>query len=620
MSKLADVEWIDALPTLEGLFAKHTSTLLRPFSLFNISLFRSSPQLPPTSLLDPLRSLTEVSSSSDPTSSPKGSVYKALISLQTYIAQLRDAVRHKNLPLTDDAVLDRVGELLEGYMMGTYLIARTLWPDQGVENQDLGTTETNDLKRGFEQCLRGFFAGRSMLLDPALEETTKANIDSIVRRTNNHLLGSIFPPTETTYPYFAPLLAHPRKVITTLQTNPTRPVVSHSKIKSPSPISPTTPVPHQTVSDEEVSWFIAMLKIFEEGLETIDSIPLPQEGEEEGQVVGKQKKKTKAQEQKELEEDKCRPLRLEMEVRVLACDLAMSMTTKRMGEVKARALAKMDGDQEVHSDDQEKKVSKKEQEENEEEDGGEQSPSPSEVDIKPRLSFESDLDPSPSPKLDDAERTRSPETEKIDALQAARWEEIAEDLLVRCLETARSLVDDGRGEVLVEHVVPEDWLGEDGIPSPSLNEKDNKFKSLIPDPTTDNSDKDHRCQAESDADSESEFDDTSSDSESEDLSSGPSHPCPLRSLFRLHDRYEEQRLAIWLHLPSAHRGKMGLFMRGSEGRVGKAWDTLGLGLMIEYDSETLIGYGLGGDKLDKWLELAAARNTKKIRRRGRKTV
>jgi hypothetical protein len=54
-------------------------------------------------------------------------------------------------------------------------------------------------------------------------------------------------------------------------------------------------------------------------------------------------------------------------------------------------------------------------------------------------------------------------------------------------------------------------------------------------------------------------------------------------LFRLYDRFEEQRLAVWLARPADKREKMSVYMRGSGGRAGDAWDALGLVLLMQYD-------------------------------------
>ena len=136
------------------------------------------------------------------------------------------------------------------------------------------------------------------------------------------------------------------------------------------------------------------------------------------------------------------------------------------------------------------------------------------------------------------------------------WEDIAEDSLVHCLRVAEGLIEAGRGAVLVGKATREDWPGE-GMGMGTLS-----------------------CRDSDDAPSDS--DSTDDDDEDED-EEAQSHPCPLRTLFRLVDRFEELRLAIWLCLPPATRGGMGRFMRGERGRVGSAWDELGLRLMAEYD-------------------------------------
>lgn len=103
-----------------------------------------------------------------------------------------------------------------------------------------------------------------------------------------------------------------------------------------------------------------------------------------------------------------------------------------------------------------------------------------------------------------------------------------------------------------------------------------------------------------------------------DEAEGSYYRCPLRTLFALHDRYEEQRLAIWLTLPTSKRGKMTAFMRGGkDGEIGRAWDGLGMNVMSVVCGSSLISYGLAPDKLSKWTDLIAVRQAKRSRKKGK---
>ena len=169
----------------------------------------------------------------------------------------------------------------------------------------------------------------------------------------------------------------------------------------------------------------------------------------------------------------------------------------------------------------------------------------------------------------------SDEEEDVDSLavddeEAIKWERIAEEALIQVMELSKDLVENKRGGVLSDAVTRTDWLGDEEtlyIPaSPANSAKLAENKDC----------------AESDEETEDESDDEDDDN-ARDSDEVDTHPCPLRSVFRLHDRYEEQRLAVWLSLPAATRPGMGTYMRGDDGAVGEAWDGLGLWLQRSYD-------------------------------------
>ncbi|WVQ62481.1 uncharacterized protein L199_000621 [Kwoniella botswanensis] len=543
-------DWVKSLPTFECLYSKQSTTLLRPFSRFSISsLFRSSPtpsELPATTLLDPLI-LIASTLPLEPLPA-QNHITKSLEGLKDFATQLKETIRSQNLDIEDEALVERIEKLLQAYLAGIYVISRVLWDN--TSDYEAQNKENDDHKAALKQCIQGFF-----LLYPKVQKAGD------IRK---HILGSIFASTQTRYYQLSPLLQHPRQLISSLQSQPARPI-AHSKLKDAvqSPIRSSFP---DHIPESEILYVISLLDTFLQGMQEVEALSGPV-------VVAKTKR--------EKEEDKRRPSRVEMEVRVMKCDLLMSMTTKRIGEVKSRAMSKIRSDV---------KEEWEEAEHNEVDDGGQQI-----KDIKPTFSSE-----------DDSEKPH----ETTGPSNNSRWEDLSEECLVECLDIAKKLIEEGRAEVLSDNIEAVDWLGQDGIIQPDKQEASRKSKSPSRDPTGENNDTDD--DDESDLESESEI--------SEGSAFGSTHPCPLRTIFRLHDRYEEQRLAVWLHLPSAKRGKMGWFMRGLEGRVGSSWDSFGLAAMVEYDSETLMNYGLGLDKLDKWVELASMRNAKKIKRKGRKTV
>ncbi|WVQ93718.1 hypothetical protein IAU59_000795 [Kwoniella sp. CBS 9459] len=580
-------EWLYHLPALDSLASKSTNTLLRPFSRFSISsLFRSFPSLPPLALLQPFLDIGSLDDNGQSNENPptRQELGKWLLSLREYTSQLKEAVVHHELDRGSKEVQDRIGTLVEAYLGAVYLLGRKI-----LEADDEIVTGSGSNHLAYGKCLkdilRAFFYLRQDIHD----------YDGSTRLFDQHILGSIFPPDQTKYNRLAPIVAHSRKLIASLQYHPTRPLASSSKLKpTASAASPTTAFFRLNVSDDEVLQALEVLDIFVDGVERADSIP--------GPIVSKNKKQK--------EEDNRRPMRVALEAKVLKCDLLLSMTTKNISQVKSRAATRYSAEISVKSDGM-KKV-----------DGAEGYHSSSEngddaLDAKPRLSDEGDLECI----KDDTVQPRSPLAESFDALQGSKWEDKAEESLVKCLIAAKHLVEEGRSEVLSSELQIIAWLGEEGVVHPKQETADSRqSKSKSPSHNLDLLDQ----TSESD-DDETDFDSDEEDS-SEDESTdagGTSYACPLRTLFRLHDRYEEQRLAVWLHLPSNKREKMGFFMRGEEGgRVGSAWDGFGLALMMEYDSETLMSHGLGTDKLDKWIELAAVKNTKKIKRknRGRKTV
>ena len=167
------------------------------------------------------------------------------------------------------------------------------------------------------------------------------------------------------------------------------------------------------------------------------------------------------------------------------------------------------------------------------------------------------------------EETSSQETLTVEAE--------VEHALVECLSMARSALDENMMGVLTDHLRKGDWVheseaeGQDYQTTSSAEQGDKVVKV-------------ERMEDETADDSDSEDDSYISSAPSSDQDMVDLYPsCPLSTLFRLCERFEEMRLAVWLVLPVKHRGLMWVFMRGEEGRVGDVWDQLGQRLLMDMD-------------------------------------
>ncbi|ODN88856.1 hypothetical protein L198_06658 [Cryptococcus wingfieldii CBS 7118] len=523
-------QWAHPIPSLPALFTHHSSSLLRPFARFSISLFRSTPSLPNPAPLEPLSALAAATAHP-----PKRPAIKAVIALQSFATQFREAVFARKLKKEEDYVQQRLYQLVRGYAAAGNVLARLLWGEEATgEDPDVA-----DYEAALKQCVEGFFIARS-LLRPALSSAY-----------DPHILGAIFSfPAPYRHSFLTPILQHARRLTATLQTHPTRPIAG--KAKSPSP-----QIDIAKVSTADITYVVALLETIIAAVAAI-----PEIDEIVSEEVGVPAKMTKKKEKELQREKENKPLRVKLEVMLAGCDLVLSLANKRIGEVKARAASKIGRDEEDEEDD-----------------------------VKPVL-------------------------EGVEEEAAVAWEGIAEKGLIDSLDLALALAEEGRVNVLANDVQAIDWFGQDIEPTP-------ENVPLPPSPTTSSHSQDPGTKAEidppSDSSSDSEFDDDDDDPD-EDPSDNSSHKCPLRSLFALHDRYEEQRLAVWLTLDVGRRGKMTAWMRGEGGKVGEKWDAFGVRVIREFDGETLVSLGLAPDKLDKWTDLAADQNTKKGRKKARKSA
>lgn len=507
---------------------KETDILLassrHPFSIFNISLFRWTPSLPSSAMLEPL--LTLASNILQPEQQP---TIKALIGLQTYTTQLRDAVRVRQLDMGDKEVQGRLDKLVKSYAAAGNVIARILWEADGNE----GKMSSHNLHVALKQSIGSFFAVRSML------ETSSAI------RYDTHILGSIFPSVPPYHQSFlSPILEHCRRTITSLKANPSRPL-AHSKLPS------AAPQLSRGLTDTEVTCLLGYLQTINEGLSNIGKIDSLNSTPLMGRMA-------KAKEKHMKQENGHRLLRVRMEVMSLMCDLLLSMTNKRMNEVKTRAARRLSG------------------EENEE---------TAEEKVEPEASNRSkSRGKSRSKSIDSMPDTNTNNCVSLCAATSTfsssdtpssfiEWEVLAEKSLIDCFDFAAYSARNDRIAVLTKSINHSDWLG---VTSPQLK-AGMKSKSQSPS-------RSHPCLSSSNMSDDEDFDLDSSTSfiseDENDEDEGSSCRCPLRTLFALHDRYEEQRLAIWLTLPAPKRGKMTAFMRGGkDGEVGRAWDGLGMSVM-----------------------------------------
>ncbi|OWZ26659.1 hypothetical protein C347_00065 [Cryptococcus neoformans AD2-60a] len=516
-------EWPESIATFEGLFNRYSSSR-HPFSIFNISLFRWTPSLPSSAMLEPL--LTLASNILQPEQQP---TIKALIGLQTYTTQLRDAVRVKQLDTGDKEVQGRLDKLVKSYAASGNVIARILWEADGNE----GKMSSHDLHVALKQSIGSFFAVRSLL------ETSSAI------RYDTHILGSIYPSVPPYHQSFlSPILEHCRRTITSLKANPSRPL-AHSKLPS------AAPQLSRGLTDTEVTCLLGYLQTINEGLSNIGKIDSLNSTPLMGRMA-------KAKEKHMKQENEHRLLRVRMEVMSLMCDLLLSMTNKRMSEVKARAA---------------RRLSREESEEAAEEKVESEASNRSKSRGKSRSkSIDSmpDTNTNNCVSLCAATSTFSSSDTPISFIE---WEVLAEKSLINCFDFATYSAKNDRITVLTNSINHSDWLG---VASPQLK-PGMKSKSQSPSPS-------HPCPSSSNMSDDEDFDLDSSTSfiseDENDEDEGSSYRCPLRTLFALHDRYEEQRLAIWLTLPTPKRGKMTAFMRGGKDEeVGRAWDGLGMSVM-----------------------------------------
>jgi len=368
-----------------------------------------------------------------------------------------------------------------------------------------------------------------------------------------HLLGAMFPPGDNGSHLFTPLLDRPRQLTVAIQHHHIqRPGGKKALRDSASQASQADPVKDH---EEEAIHHLDILAMFTRHLSTVESLTLEDSCDPSPKIS---KAKMKA-----IEDDaKRRPLRIALETRLTQCELATALASADVVNIKTRARGRsVSSTPELLSNYANSSASSDEQ------------------DVKPNVRGESSKSfGSPHQICED----RDSEEEH----KAVHWEEQAEQILYDCLEFAQLLLANRHSAVLTAIPQRLDWL--DTVP--------------IVDPPRSPMTKSIASESDEDDDSGSE-----SDSGSDlDPSSSQAGATPLRALFRLQDRYEELRLAVWLSLPPDSRGKMSAYMRGAptqiqmlrikgpdmgdfkfkeimNGRIGEAWDRFGMALLKEFD-------------------------------------
>ncbi|WOO80731.1 uncharacterized protein LOC62_03G004249 [Vanrija pseudolonga] len=181
------------------------------------------------------------------------------------------------------------------------------------------------------------------------------------------------------------------------------------------------------------------------------------------------------------------------------------------------------------------------------------------------------------------------------------WEDKAEAGLVSCLSAATELIQHHRSGVLVDELVREDWLGvDDSDEADDESDGEDGHHQHGSTNGVNGTSNGNGHYASDDEDDEYDDDETASTSTRQSELEGP--PTPLRTLFTLHDQYEEQRVGVWMQLAPDLRPKMGAFLRGADGHLRQQWYEFGAALLLDFSPDDLLDYGLSRDKLDKLLD------------------
>lgn len=496
------------------------AALIRPFSRLSLPFFRKKPS-PPSN--DPLAALRAASLHVESGESVDfDTAVKALVGLRDFVS------RFKADATTSGLSVPRAELILEAYLRGFYIASRAAC--EGPWN--------GEMAQASKDCIQGYLMANAQ----AREETKELG--------RPHLLGAMFPPISDESHLLTPLFDRPRRLTDEIQHHHIQRPGGKKALRDAAESAPVDPVKDR---QQEAVYHLEIFSLLAGYLTSMGSLPLSTSPDQSAKIS---KVRLKALEN----EASCRPLRIALESRLLRCELATALASVDVVNIKARAKGRSRSPTpELLSDDDNSSSAESDEED-------------VKPDVKPRVV------PSPAPARRSLE-------EKDDNEEGVCWEEEAEDYLYDCLDYTHQLLDDRHSAVLIDAPLRTDWLGTADTPQ-ALR------------PST------RRTSSESEESSNSGLD--SESGSDQDPSSSEVRATPLRALFRLQDRYEELRLAVWLSLPPDSRGRMSAYMRGAptptqilrikgpgmggakfkeliNGRIGEAWDRLGIALLKKFD-------------------------------------
>ena len=422
---------------------------------------------------------------------------------------------------------------MEAYLRGFYVAARAASVGSWV----------SEMSEASKDCILGYL------------ETQRQASEEIKNVWRPHILAAMFPPSTDDSHLLTPVFERPRQLTDEIlhhhvQRSGGKKALRESAGKSFS----TDPVKEHGPEAESL---LDVLSVFSRLVADLETLPLANQTD----MPKTSKAKLKAMD----DQAKGRPFRIGLEARITQCELATAVASVDVVNIKIRARGRSrsptpellsDAESFVDSDD--------------------------EVDVKPDLRSQARKFPAVTRTDDDSKTDNGENGDEV------LWDEKAETILYDLLEYSRRLIVDHHSSVLTDTPSRADWLG-----SPPASH-------VLRTPTIKSPGSASEEDEESESVSESE---TDSDL---DPSSSQAGPTPLRAIFRLQDRYEELRLAVWLSLPPDSRGKMSAYMRGAptptqmlrvkgpnmgaakfkemmNGRIGEAWDRLGMALLKKLD-------------------------------------
>lgn len=473
---------------------------------------------------------------------------KALGELATYAKQLKER-------MSKDAIADDqqyIDNLAEGYLRGFQLVC---------EIQE--TQPTEDLNQAATECLTGLLT---------LASKVKGDIEKMTQQSICQAIFAIEESAPSPDPFLTPVFLQTRSLTSTLRHGQLkRPIHTSSKPgDTTNDIVRTIP---EADSENQAIHHSFCLELFTNLVAAYDPLPA------RPPPVGKE---TKAAAKAREDGDRDRPVRIVLEASIARCELATAMASTDISNAKVRSRGE---------DERELKIVETA---SVAENDSQASEAGSEIVINPDPEAEDDNQDEVKPIITPPQSPRdTPDEREEDSTSSVsgeptmqlKWEEQAELTLLSCLQQAYLAITARRSKVITESIMPSEW-----------------YPTSIP-PDTVEAESDNSTDTESDLDSLASADD---DGNGLTIHDPLARPAPLRTIFRLQDRYEELRLAVWLSLPPDSRGKMSAYMRGiptpgeirvmaesgmdlmelkvrKEGRIGKVWDDLGLALLKHFD-------------------------------------